>query len=434
MLVIVAAAGAWYWRWRGSHAKAPVEFETATVDRGRIVSRVTATGTVSALVTVQVGSQVSGRIQKLFVDFNSPVKKGQLIATIDPQLFAAAVEQNQANTLAAMGNVAKAEAQQRDAQRQFERARGLLERKLIAQADFDTAEANLEVTKGQAAAARGAVAQAKAGLHQAKVNLDFTRIVSPTDGVVISRSVDVGQTVAAAMQAPTLFVIAQDLRKMQVDTSVSEADIGKLQPGMPTTFTVDAYPGTRFRGKIRQIRNAAQTLQNVVTYDAVIDVDNNDLKLRPGMTANVTFVWAEKDDVLRAPNAALRFRPSSEILTALGMTPLGAPGGGAGGQGASASGSVQGRRAADPSAPSGGPSRARDEAPDRRAAWLLRAGRPQSVQVRTGISDGSLTEIVDGELHQGDLVVVDATVVGQPSAPAAGGTPPGSPGGMRRMF
>jgi HlyD family secretion protein len=180
-----------------------------------------------------------------------------------------------------------------------------------------------------------------------------------------------------------------------------------------------------------------------VTYDAVIDVDNNDLKLRPGMTANVTFVWAEKDDVLRAPNAALRFRPSSEILTALGMPPLGASGdgaaarlrgGGAGGLGATPSGSVQGRRAGDPSAPSGGPSRARDEAPDRRAAWLLRAGRPQSVQVRTGISDGSLTEIVEGELHQGDLVVIDATVAGQTGAPAAGGTPPGSPGGMRRMF
>jgi HlyD family secretion protein len=415
-------------------------------------------------VTVQVGSQVSGRIQKLFVDFNSEVKKGELIATIDPQLFAATVEQNRANMLAAVGNAAKAAAQERDAKRQFDRARGLVERKLIAQADFDTAEANLEVAKGQTAAADGAVAQAKAGLHQAEVNLDYTKIVSPTDGVVISRSVDVGQTVAAAMQAPTLFVIAQDLRKMQVDTSVAEADIGKLQAGMPATFTVDAYSGTRFRGRIRQIRNAAQTVQNVVTYDAVIDVDNDDLRLRPGMTANVTFIWAEKENVLRVPNAALRFRPSADILKALGMPPLpgggGArPGGGARARAGAGAGSGPGSGPGEPGAASaaggvatrgprpggggagaanarGGSGRASEDALDRRTVWLLRLGHPQSVAVRTGVSDGSLTEIVEGELHEGDLVVVDASLAG--SGDAAGGSsaapPGGGPPGMRRLF
>ena len=318
-LVVLLMAGFGVWRWRTAHKKPPVEFDTASVDRGRIVARVTATGTLSALVTVQVGTQVSGTVQKLFVDWNSPVKKGQLIAKIDPQLFEASLQQAQANYEAAEGNLVKAEAQERDAGRQFERSKSLLERKLIAQADYDTSQANQEVMKGQTAAARGLLAQAKAALYQAKVNLDMTRIVSPTDGTVISRSVDVGQTVAASLSAPTLFVIAQDLREMQVDTSVAEADVGKLTTGMPATFTVDAFTGERFRGKVRQIRNAPTTLQNVVTYDAVIDVANPDLKLRPGMTANITFISAEKDNVLRVPNAAMRFRPPPEIFTALGI-------------------------------------------------------------------------------------------------------------------
>ncbi len=318
-LIVLSLAGLGVWRWRTAHKKAPVEFDTAAVDRGRIVARVTATGTLSALVTVQVGTQVSGTVQKLFVDWNSPVKKGQLIAQIDPQLIEASLQQAQANYQAAEGNLIKAEAQERDAGRQFERAKSLLDRKLIAQADFDTSQANQEVMKGQSAAARGSLAQAKAALHQAKVNLGMTRIVSPTDGTVISRSVDVGQTVAASLAAPTLFVIAKDLREMQVDTSVAEADVGKLSTGMPATFTVDAFTGEHFRGTVRQIRNAPTTLQNVVTYDAVIDVANPDLKLRPGMTANITFIAAEKDNVLRVPNAAMRFRPTPAIFTALGM-------------------------------------------------------------------------------------------------------------------
>src|SRR5580704_4672320 len=318
-LVLLAGGGLGVVRWRAAHKKPPVEFDTAAVDRGRIVARVTATGTLSALVTVQVGTQVSGTLQKLYADWNSPVKKGQLIAKIDPQLFAASLDQAQANLEAAQGNLIKAQAQELDAGRQFERSKSLLDRKLIAQADYDTSQANLEVMKGQTAAARGSLAQAKAALYQAKVNLDMTRIISPTDGTVISRSVDVGQTVAASLSAPTLFVIAQDLREMQVDTSVAEADVGKLSAGMPATFTVDAFTGEHFRGKVRQIRNAPTTLQNVVTYDAVIDVANLDLKLRPGMTANVTFVSAEKDNVLRVPNAAMRYRPTPEIFTALGV-------------------------------------------------------------------------------------------------------------------
>jgi HlyD family secretion protein len=434
-LVLLAGGGLGIWRWRGAHKKAPVEFDTAAVDRGRIVSRVTATGTVSALVTVQVGTQVSGTIQKLFVDWNSPVKKGQLIAKIDPQLFEAAYQQAQANYQAAQGNLIKAEAQAQDAGRQFARQKGLLDRQLVAQADYDTSQANVEVMKGQSAAARGALAQAKAQLSQAKVNLDMTRIVSPTDGTVISRSVDVGQTVAASLSAPTLFTIAQDLRKMQVDTSVAEADVGKLSAGMPATFTVDAFPGERFKGKVRQIRNAPQTIQNVVTYDAVIDVDNADLKLRPGMTANITFISAEKDDVLRVPNAATRYRPTPEIFTALGLPvpkgvrdpadrnraggPAGGgpPGGGAhgAGSGAAVGGGWRGRAGGRGDGPS-----------DLRAVWVLRGGQPQQVSLRIGLSDGSTTEVVEGDLREGEQVIIDAST--SETAPATPG------GGMRRLF
>jgi HlyD family secretion protein len=421
-LAVLVSVGAGVWRWRAGHHPPPVQFDTATVDRGRIVSRVTATGTLSALVTVQVGTQVSGTVLKLLVDFNSPVKKGQLIAKIDPRLFQAALEQARANDAVAAGNLVKAEAQERDAARQFERQKSLLDRKLIAQADFDTAQANLDVARGQTAAARGAVAQAKAALSQAQVNLNLTSIVSPTDGTVISRSVDVGQTVAASLSAPTLFVIAKDLRQMQVDTSVAEADVGRLSPGMPATFTVDAFPGERFKGQVRQIRNAPQTVQNVVTYDAVIDVDNPDLKLRPGMTANVTFVAAEKDDVLRVPNAAMRFRPGPEIFAALGMPAPAPVPGGARAHGGGAPGSAGGH-------PRAGGARA-DGPSDRRTVWVLGGGRPRMVPLQIGLSDGSTTEVVQGELHEGDAVIVDATVTdGGAGAPGGSGK-----GGMRRLF
>lgn len=433
-LVVLAAGGVGVWRWRAANHKPPVEFDTAAVDRGRIVSRVTATGTLSALVTVQVGTQVSGTVQKLFADFNSPVKKGQLIAKIDPRLFEASLEQAQANDQAAAGNLAKAEAQERDAGRQFERQKNLLDRKLIAQADFDTAQANLEVARGQTAAARGTLAQAKASLSQARVNLNMTSIVSPTDGTVISRNVDVGQTVAASLSAPTLFVIAKDLRQMQVDTSVAESDVGKLSAGMAASFTVDAFPGERFRGKVRQIRNSPQTLQNVVTYDAVIDVDNPELKLRPGMTANVTFVAAEKDDVLRVPNGAMRFKPAPEIFAALGLPAPQAPEQrtrAAAGPGGATFASTHGAAGPGAGAPGGWRGRAGggrgDPANDHRTVWVLRAGRPEMVSIRVGLSDGTTTEVVEGDLHEGDALIVDASTT-EAAATAKG------PGGVRRLF
>lgn len=402
ILVVVAAfavvaAGIGVWRWRAGSQKPKIQLDTTQVANGRIVAKVTATGTLSAIVTVQVGSQVSGRIAALYADFNSTVKKGQLIAKIDPQLFDAAVAQARANLVAAKGNLAKAKAQAVDARRQSDRSRTLAAQKLIAQADADTSEANADAAQAAVEAAAGAVEQAKASLQQAEVNLAYTNIISPTSGIVISRNVDVGQTVAASLQAPTIFVIAEDLAKMQVDTSVAEADVGRLRAGMEATFTVDAYPSETFKGVVRQIRNAPQTVQNVVTYDAVIDVGNPDLRLKPGMTANVTFVYGEKDDVLRVPNAALRFRPPPDLLAQSGA----APGGG------NRSKSAAGEGTRQPSTP------------DRRTVWVLREEKPVPVRIRTGISDGSFTEVVEGEIKAGDVVITDA-IGGSSSGMAAG--------------
>ncbi len=418
-LVVVGVLTVGY-RYRESGAKNALHYDTVKVDRGRITSKVTATGTLSAIVTVQVGSQVSGRLQSIYVDYNSPVKKGQLIAKLDPALFQAAYEQAKANEVAARGNLVKAQAQAADAERQYQRNKQLAAEKLVDQADLDTAMANADAARAQVEANKGALAQAEAALHQAKINLAYTDIFSPTDGTVISRSVDVGQTVAVSLQAPTLFVIAQDLRKMQVDTSVAEADIGQLRDGMPATFTVDAYTGQTFTGRVRQIRNAPQTVQNVVTYDAVVDIDNPELKLKPGMTANVTFVAAQRDAVLRVPNAALRFHPGPDVLAAAGLTGTG-PRRGPGAPGAAQGGGPNGQGA--------GRGWQRDETnTTHRRVWVLENGKPHPVGIQIGISDGSLTEIADGKLPEGALVITDVTG----GRMASGQQPPG--GVARRLF
>ncbi len=414
VLLLAGGGGYAYYRHAGATKKQDLKLETAKVDRGPIVSKVTATGALSALVTVQVGSQVSGRLQEINVDFNSKVKKGEVIAKIDPQLFRAALEQAKANYAAAKANLLRSQVQAVDAERQAERATTLAEQHLGAQADADTAQANAGAAKAQVEASRAAVEQAHASLHQAQVNLDYTTILSPINGVVISRNVDVGQTVAASLQAPTLFVIAEDLAKMQVDSSVSEADVGKLQPGMAASFTVDAYPGEHFRGNIRQIRNAPQTLQNVVTYDAVIDVENPQLKLKPGMTAAVTFINASRADALRVPNAALRFRPSPELIAQW------RGGSGAGGSGAHAAGGPAQAGGGGRAAPDAGAAQAKRHDPGLHTLWVVRGGKPEQVTIHTGISDGSMTEVLDGPLRAGDSVVTDAP---EPAGAGRGRTP-----------
>ncbi len=413
IIVLLAGIGAAIggWRYHVAHRAPDVEYKTAVAAHRRIMARVTASGTLSALVTVQVGTQVSGRISKLTADFNSPVKKGDLVAKIDPQLFDAAVQQSRANYLSARAGVATAKAAAINAEKQYARTKALNQQNLASQADLDTAEANVGTSRAGVDAANAALAQAGASLQQAQVNLSYTNIVSPIDGVVISRNVDVGQTVAASLSAPVLFTIAQDLTKMQVDTNVAEGDVGRLAVGMKSYFTVDSFPGQRFFGKIRQIRNAATTVQNVVTYDAVIDVDNTDLKLRPGMTANVTVTYDERPNALAVPNGALRFRPPAAVVGPVGS-------------GAAASGE-RARRHNE----SGSSSSSAEEAGEAHTLWVLRGAAPQMVAVHTGLTDGSMTEIVDGDLKDGDLVVTDATSSESPAPSSAPQT-----GGLRRIF
>lgn len=420
-LLVLTVIAFGVWRWQSARAAAPITYRTAPVEKRKIVARVTASGTLQATVTVQVGAQVSGRIAKLEADYNSIVKKGQIIAKMDPQLFIATVEREKANHAAAKAGVIRAEAQQRDAELVLKRARSLNEQGLASAAELQTAETNAAVAVAQTEVAKATLQQASAALHQAQVNLSYTEIHSPIDGVVISRNVDVGQTVAASLQAPVLFTIAEDLKKMQVHTSVAEGDVGRLQPGMATWFTVDAFPGQRFKGKIGQIRNAAQTVQNVVTYDAVIDVENEDLRLRPGMTATTTIVWAEKDEALAIPNAAMRFKPPAEVASAIASA---APAGPA----ASLSVTAASSGAPDPRArtrrPGGGD---KPDTPER-TLYVLRNGRPESVEIKTGLSDGTVTEVTSGDLKEGDLVIVEANVAGKPAS--SGGPPPR----MGRMF
>lgn len=370
-----------------------IRYEAVPVDRAAITAKVSASGTLSALVTVQVGTQITGRIQTLHADFNDPVKKGQVLATIDPQIYKAAVEMARANRAAAEGNLVKARVQELDAQRQYQRTRDLFDRGIATQADLDTAEAAFKAAQAQTAALQGQLEQVKAALHQAEVNLEYTTIVSPINGVVISRNVDIGQTVAASLQAPTLFLIAEDLRKMQVNTSVAEADVGRLRAGQEATFTVDAYPNERFSGIIRQIRNAPTTVQNVVTYDAVIDVENPELKFKPGMTANVTIVTAHRENALRVPNAALRFRPPPAALKEFMNSDF-----------------AKSRGLGSASASTGGPRPARrgeEEASDQRVVWILKDGKPQPRRIRIGITDGTYTEVVSGSLAEGDRVIIN---------------------------
>ncbi len=378
-LLALGAIGAW--RYAHSHAAPVVRYQSAPVDRGSLAAKVTASGSVSAIVTVQVGSQVSGRIQAWYVDFSAPVKKGQVVALIEPSLFRAAVAQARANYVAAKANYDKAVANRALSDRNYARELALFQQNLAARADLDAAEAAAASSRADIEAADAGVAQSRAALDQAELNLSYTRIVSPIDGTVISRSIDVGQTVAASFQAPTLFTIAQDLTKMQVDTNVAEGDIGKIRPGMDATFGVDAFPTRTFHGVVRQVRDDATTLQNVVTYDAVIDVDNSDRALRPTMTANVTFVYATKADVVRMPNAALRFKPDAATVAAMtagGMASVGSHD---------------------------------DLAADQRVVWVVAGGKASQRVVRLGISDGMQTELVEGNVRPGDAVVSEAVAI-----------------------
>ena len=360
-------------------------YQTAPVARGPITQAVTATGTLNPVQNVQVGSQVSGNIQKLFADFNSVVKAGQVIAQIDPVVF-------QANVNQAEGEVANARSALELAKLNEGRTRALVAKQNSAQSDLDQAIANLHQAEANVKIKEGA-------LEKAKADLDHCTITSPIDGIVISRNVDVGQTVAASLQAPVIFQIANDLSKMQIDANVAEADVGAVAVDQDVEFTVDAFPTRTFQGKVVQVRNAPITVQNVVTYDTVIGVSNPEQKLKPGMTANVAIVAAHRDDTLKIPNSSLRFRPPDQTPTA---PPRRDPSSG-------------------PRQPGGGnkPGGNRQERRAERTVYVLASGasKPTAITIKTGISDGITTEVVEG-LKEGDRVVTGMTESASADAPA----------------
>jgi HlyD family secretion protein len=360
---------------RGKESQA--KYTTTKIERGDISVIVTATGTLDALTTVQVGSQVSGTISQLYADFNSIVKKGQVIAQLDPTFLKAQVAQAEAD-------LEKANAQLNQAKRELDRAKTLSEKNLISQADLDVALTNYE-------AASASQKSSQATLDRSITNLQYATITSPIDGVVISRNVDVGQTVAASLQAPTLFTIANDLTKMQVETSIDEADIGKIQVGQKVDFTVDAYPDKHFTGSVSQVRLNPTTVQNVVTYTVIIDVDNPELLLKPGMTANVTVLIDQRENVLKVRSAALKFMPSL-------------------------SGQHKTQRQTTGSSSSANASPNRDTGRDFKKwasspkLWTLgKDGRPKPILVKTGLSDGTVTEVISDSLKEGEEVIVSQT-------------------------
>ena len=402
-IVAVIAGGVWYFK-RG-HTDA-AEYQTATVTRGDLTQVVTATGTLNPVVNVTVGSQVSGRISKLYVDFNSIVKSNEVIAEIDPSTYQAAVEQSTADLANAKANL---ELQRVEANRTSD----LFTNKLVSGSDYDTAIANLHE-------AEATVKIKQASLDNALVNLNYCKIRSPVDGIVISRAIDLGQTVASSFNTPTLFQIANDLTKMQIDSSVAEADVGGVVEGQNVDFTVDAYPYRNFHGAVTQVRNAPTTVNNVVTYDCVIGVTNSDYKLKPGMTANVSIVIAQREDVLNIPNGALRFHPPDTVLVETNVTAQTATNS----TGSSGTSGGQGHRSG----------RTRGERPIFHTVYVLsgtgNAAKLQAVQIKTGISDGISTEVLSG-LDAGAKVVTSVVATGTQAARPA--SPIGGPGGFPRM-
>ena len=435
-LVVLAGAGFFLLRGRSEAAR----YSTVPVGRGDIVDVVGATGVLQAVITVQVGSQVSGTISELNADFNSTVKKGQVVARLEPSSIQARVNQAAANLASARANVDRSQAAIDDAKQKYGRAQELAKQRLLPESDLETARANYQSAVAQHQANKAAVKQSEAALNQAQVDLGHTVITAPVDGVVLARNVDIGQTVAASFQAPVLFVIANDLARMQVNASIDEADIGRVRVGQDVTFTVDAFPEQNFAGRSEQVRLQPVTAQNVVTYNTIISVDNSRLRLMPGMTATVSVIVRKAANALRVPTAALRFRPEG-YEGAAGGPPRG--GRGRRGTGRRRGGARPGRRrcGAKPGRPRG---RGR-----RSTGWRRRCarggdarggggprpglvfvlgpdGQPKATQVKLGISDGRFVEVREG-LQEGAAVITGIEEPGsrptQAASPAASTNP-----------
>ena len=383
---------------------APTQLTFDSVSRGDVVATVEATGTLQPVDTVEVGTQVSGTIASIGTDFNQQVKKGQVLATLDPALFQTQIDQAEATLIRLHSELDKAQVQLEDAQLKLKRAEQLAADELLPQQDVDTARSTARVAETSLTGAKAQLTQSEAALTQAKVNLSHTVITSPTDGIVLSRNVEVGQTVSAGLQAPTLFVIARDLTRLELQARVDESDVGVVTTGATVTFTVDAYPRRRFNGKVRLVRLQPTTVQNVVTYTTIIDVPNDDGQLKPGMTSTVSIETARADDVLRVPASALRFVPTESLMKEFG------------------------------------PSTSRGTARREQTVWRLLNGRLEKLPVRIGVSDGANVEIVSDGLAEGASIItgVARSEKTEASAPAASGSPlvpqiPRRPGGTNTV-
>lgn len=381
LVALLAGGGSWWWYLEPS---AQVAYVSAEVSRGVVAPYVTASGTVNPVVTVQVGTYVSGVIQELYCDFNTQVKAGQLCARIDPRPYQVVVDQDTAALSAAEAQLVKDQASLAYAKLNYERQIKLVAENLASRDAVDLARSSHDQARAQVGLDRATVVQRQADLDAARVNLGYTNIASPVDGTVVSRNITQGQTVAASFQTPTLFLIATDLTHMQVDTSVSESDIGSVKPGNAATFTVEAFPAHVFRGRVVQVRQSPQTIQNVVTYDVVVQVENPDLLLKPGMTADVRVITAEAPNALRVPVEALRYWPE---------------------------------RTPKPAQTGSSPAR----------VWMLRAGRPVAVPVVIGLTDDTYTQIKQGDLSPGDSVVIGERSSGESSTRSAAANRPRSP-------
>ena len=388
--MVLAAAAAIAYYVRVDVSAAPTELTFDAVSRGDVVATVEATGTLQPLDTVQVGTQVSGTIASIGADFNQVVKRGQILATLDQAIFLSQIDQAKASVVRLKAELERAQVQLEDAQLKLKRAEQLAAEQLLPRQDVDTARSTARVAETSVTGARAQLTQAQAALTQANVNLSHTVIKSPADGIVLNRAVEVGQTVSAGLQAPTLFVIARDLKRLELQARVDESDIGGVKPGAPVTFTVDAYPRREFTGVVRLVQLQPQTVQNVVTYTTVIDVPNDDELLKPGMTSTVSIEIDRASDTLRVPSAALRFTPSEELLKEF--------------------------PAAEPIEPGA-----------RRGAfvWQLIDGRLERVRVRPGVSDGTQVAVVSDRLTDGASIITGVArseaVAAQPAA--AGGSP-----------
>jgi HlyD family secretion protein len=400
VIAVGIGAGAYY----STRTGAAPAVSTATVSRGSIVDTVSATGTLQAVKTVLVGTQVSGTVSWLGADFNSVVHKGQVIARLDASLLEAQREQSQAALSRVTADVDNSQVQLVDAQQKYARSQELAARGLLANSDFDAAKLAVDTAQAQLKSVQAQLVQARAALNQTLVNLQHAVIESPIDGIVIERSVDVGQTVAASLQSPTIFKIAADMTKMQVSASIDESDIGRIAPGQSVTFTVDAYPAEPFTGTMTQVRLQPTVVQNVTAYSAIIDVPNPELKLKPGMTATVSVEIARREDVVRIPAAALRFTPTAAVLTALGQVT---------------------------------PQASHADTREKRV-WVYSDAGIMPLPVTLGLSDGQFTELVNGKITPGMAVVTSVSTTAAPTRTAAspsmfmpggGMGGPGMPGG-----